>query len=106
MDDMSRRAVLAAPVSLALISSATACAQEASAPGGAVRRSLVVYLTRSGNTRVLAGTIERALHADLFHLQAVEPYPADYEAHVERARVERDRGIEPRLAGKPPEIGG
>lgn len=67
---------------------------------------LVAYVTRSGNTRVIAGTVHRALRTDLFEILPAEPYPEDYGATVERARQERDRGVEPKLAGPQPDITG
>lgn len=65
---------------------------------------LVAYVTRSGNTRVIAATLQRVLSADLFEIRTARPYPADYEEHVERARQERDRGDEPPLAEGGPNI--
>ena len=61
---------------------------------------LVAYLTRSGNTRVIAGTLQRALGADLFEIRPARPYPEDYEQHVAQATRERDSGFEPPLAEK------
>jgi flavodoxin len=46
---------------------------------------------------VIAGQIRRALGAGLFEIQTAAPYPEDYEATVEQARQERDRGYEPPL---------
>ena len=63
-------------------------------------RILVAYLSRSGNTRVIAGTLPRALGADLFEIKPVRPYPEDYEQHVAQATRERDSGFEPPLAEK------
>ena len=60
-------------------------------------RTLVAFLSRTGNTRVIAGQLSRAYGADLFEIRAAEPYPEDYEATVERARRERDAGARPRL---------
>lgn len=59
---------------------------------------LVVYLTRTGNTRVIASSLHRALGGELFEIRAAKPYPEDYEETVERARQERDSSIEPKLA--------
>ncbi len=55
-------------------------------------RVLVGYFSRSGNTRVVAGLIHRALRADLFEIRPASAYPEDYLATVEQARQERDRG--------------
>lgn len=104
-DDITRRTLLAASVSLPLIGGTAACAEPAATSQHKDTPMLVAYVTRSGNTRVIAGTIHRALHTDLFEIQAADPYPEDYEATVERARQERDRGFEPALAGRQPDIG-
>jgi flavodoxin len=61
--------------------------------------TLVAYFSRSGNTRVVAGLIQRAFGADLFEIQPAVPYPDEYLATVEQARQERDRGVEPALEG-------
>lgn len=59
-----------------------------------------MYFSRSGNTRVIAGVIERAQQADLFEIRPARAYPADYFETVEQARQQRDRGDLPPLAGK------
>jgi flavodoxin len=94
----SRRAVLATPAMLSLVG--TACAGEPEQPRACAGKTLVAYLTRSGNTRVIAGTLQRALGADLFEIRPTRPYPEDYEQHVAQATRERDSGFEPPLAGK------
>jgi flavodoxin len=98
------------------LSATAACAQggneaqgEAEAQGGngragASSRLLVAYFTRSGNTRVIAGTISRALSARLFEIRPQRPYPEDYEQTVEQARQETDRGFEPPLAARVPDF--
>lgn len=96
----SRRAMLATPAALAFAATA-ACAQD----GAPHKRQLVAYLTRSGNTRVIAGTLHRALKADLFEIRPAQPYPEDYEAHVAQAARESASGYEPPLAATIPAIG-
>lgn len=104
--DLSRRTVLAVPAALSLTAAAAACAQPKSdAPRRASSKTLVAYFTRSGNTKVIAGTLSRALAADLFEIRPARPYPEDYEATVEQARQERDRGYEPALGAKVDDIG-
>jgi Flavodoxin len=56
------------------------------------KRVLVAYFSRTGNTRVVAGLIQRAFGADLFEIVPTAPYPDEYLATVEQARQERDRG--------------
>lgn len=60
-------------------------------------RVLVAYLTRSGNTRVVAETLARRYEGDLFEIRTETPYPGDYEAHVELARQQRDAEEAPPL---------
>jgi flavodoxin len=60
--------------------------------------TLVAYFSRSGNTRVVAGLIQRARGADLFEILPAEPYPDDYLETVAQATRERDGGFEPPLA--------
>ena len=75
-----------------------------SGAGGELRgmgsRTLVAYFSRSGNTRVVAGLIHRALHTDLFEIRPATPYPEDYLETVEEARQERDSGRERSLETK------
>lgn len=102
--DLSRRMMLAAPAMLAFASTA-ACAQD----GGSARidgsKTLIAYLTRSGNTRVIAETLQRALSADLFEIRPAHPYPADYEEHVAQAAREHANAYEPPLAALVADIG-
>lgn len=97
-DIMSRRSVLTAPAVLALATAPAAGAEPGRTERATGSKTLTVYFTRSGNTRVIAGTISRKLGTDLIEIQPAQPYPEDYEETVERARVERDRGDEPPLA--------
>jgi flavodoxin len=108
-DTFPRRAllatILAAPAVLALAArGARAQSGQYSQLKGA--KVLTVYFTRSGNTKVIAGTIHRSLGTDLFEIRPAEPYPEDYEATVEQAKQERDRGVEPALAERVPNLAG
>jgi flavodoxin len=67
-------------------------------------RTLVAYFSRTGNTRVVAGQVRRALDADLFEIRPAEAYPEDYEATVRQAQRERDAGHEPPLEAALPDI--
>lgn len=101
---LSRRGALGAPAALLLASGASACAAEDRRKTGSGSRVLVAYFTRSGNTRVIAGQLQRDLGADLFEIQPAQPYPEDYEQTVEKARQERDEGLEPELKTKVPNL--
>ena len=79
-----------------LTSAATPEAVQAQEASGS--RTLVAYLSRTGNTRVIAGALHRRYQADLFEIRQAVPYPEDYEETVERARLERDAEATPELA--------
>lgn len=98
-DDVSRRALLLTPA-LVAFAGATALAQDRKATDGRAPRTLIAYISRSGNTRVIASTLNREWRADLFEIRTAIPYPEDYEQHVAWAKSERDGGIEPPLAAK------
>lgn len=103
--DRTRRAVV---TSLAGLSLAASGQPSIGRPGQGVpargARTLVTYFSRSGNTRVVAGLLQRANDADLFEIVPATPYPAEYLATVEQARQERDNGVEPALAAGLPGI--
>jgi flavodoxin len=96
-DTLSRRALLAASATLAFAST-SACAENGGSTRMTSSKTLVAYLTRSGNTRVIAETLHRKLGADLFEIKPARAYPEDYEQHVAQATRERDSGFEPPLA--------
>jgi flavodoxin len=95
---------MAALATLPLSSAARTDGSEAS-PRKGTSGTLVAYFSRSGNTRVVAGLIQRARGADLFEIRPARPYPDDYLATVEQARQERDSGYEPALETRVPELG-
>lgn len=66
---------------------------------------LVAFFSRSGNTRVVAGLLQRAFSADVFEIRPANFYPDEYLATVEQAKQERDSGFEPPLAKRVPNIG-
>lgn len=103
--DPTRRTVVAALASLSL-SGAAPARRDAADVHLAGSPVLVAYFSRSGNTRVVAGLIQRAFNGDLFEIRAATPYPAEYLATVEQARQERDRGDEPALEAKVPDLSG
>lgn len=97
--DSFRRMIMAALATLPLSGIAAT-----SGTDGELRRSgsrtLVAYFSRSGNTRVVAGLIHRALQTDLIELRPATPYPEDYLNTVEQARQERDSGRDRTLEAK------
>jgi len=95
---LSRRAALQGSVLLPLAAGLSASAGPAGAQNLTPNtKVLVAYFSRTGNTRVIAGQIRRALDADLFEIQPARSYPEDYEATVSQATREREAGYEPPL---------
>ena len=64
----------------------------------------MAYFTRTGNTRLIATQIARALDATLFQIVPAAAYPEDYEAQVAQAEDERQRGYEPPLQATVPDL--
>jgi len=65
---------------------------------------LVVYLSRSGNTRVIAGALARRFGADIFELRPRDPWPEDYDEMVAWARSLRDSDTDVPLAESPGDL--
>jgi flavodoxin len=99
-DSAGRRRFLAAcaalPLAVAAGSLLAAPARDQSKAG----RVLVVYFSRSGNTRVIAGHLGRSLGATVLEIEPAKPYPEDYFETVEQARRERNSGFRPALKGR------
>lgn len=98
-NSLSRRTMLTAPALLSLVGGVTARANMNGARLRGDSTTLVAYFSRSGNTRVVAGQIHRALRAALFEIRPATSYPEDYKQTVEQATRERDHGYEPSLVG-------
>jgi flavodoxin len=82
------------------VMTALAAVSVAGRASGKKSNMLVAYFSRSGNTRVVAGLIQRALAVDLFEIRPAASYPDDYLETVAKATRERDSGFEPPLAAK------
>jgi flavodoxin len=62
------------------------------------QKVLVVYYTRTGNTKQMADTIQRLAGGDCIELKTVDPYPSSYDAVLEQARREINSGYKPPLS--------
>jgi flavodoxin len=60
-------------------------------------RHLIAYFTRSGNTRRIADLIQQEVGGTLHEIQPEVPYPSEYDAVAEQAKVEIDEGYKPPL---------
>lgn len=60
-------------------------------------KSLIVYYSLSGNTKLVAETLQGLVGADILEITPVQPYPDDFHAVVEQARKERRTNFLPPL---------
>lgn len=61
---------------------------------------LIVYFSHSGNTREIANQIHSKVGGDVFEIQSIQTYPADYNAVVKQAKQEQQSGFRPQLKTK------
>ena len=61
---------------------------------------LIVYLSRTNNTKVLAEIIHQKAGGDLVALELENPYPDDYDAIVKQVAHENETGFLPPLKTK------
>jgi flavodoxin len=102
---IGRRELLGSIASMALAAGSSDAAGQSLASQSQSSKVLVAYFTRTGNTRVIARQIRRALKADLFQIEPVNSYPEDYEETVAQAVRERDNGYRPPLKATVPNTG-
>lgn len=77
----------------------------AAVKGSGGKKVLIVYFSRTGNTREIARQIHEMVGGDIVELETVEPYPEAYNAVVEQAREELRSGFKPPLKTKVENIG-
>jgi flavodoxin len=64
------------------------------------KKVLIVYLSRTNNTKAIAEIIQKNVGGKLVPLELVTPYPADYHANVEQVVKENQSGYLPPLKTK------
>jgi flavodoxin len=91
-----------------------------SSPGASGNRALLAYFSRAGenyryggrvdlkigNTQVLAELIAARAPADIYRIEAADPYPHDYEETVARNVQEEQDDTRPKIAGSLPSLDG
>lgn len=68
--------------------------------GGKSGNVLIVYLTRTNNTKAIAEIIHAETGGDLVGLELQNPYPENYRATVDQVAKENDTGFLPPLKTK------
>ena len=66
------------------------------------KKALIVFYSRSGNTRALAGQLQALTGGELVELETVQPYPEEYRRLTEQAKREQESGFMPPLKTKIP----
>lgn len=51
-------------------------------------RELIIYFSKSGNTRIVAESLKELTGADVFEIEPVNAYPSSYTLTVIRSRLE------------------
>jgi hypothetical protein len=69
-------------------------------PLPADRRILIVYLSRTNNTKAIAEIIHQKVGGRMVALELETPYPADYNATVQQVARENETGYLPPLKTK------
>ena len=77
----------------------------AAATGTDRKKVLIIYYSRSGNTREIANQIHERVGGDIIELQTVKPYPDEYDAVTKQAKQELNSGYKPALKTKVEKIG-
>ena len=65
---------------------------------------LVIYYSLTGTTRSIAAMIRKKTGGDVFQIETVRTYPAEYSATTEEAKRELETGDLPALKKKPPDM--
>jgi flavodoxin len=76
---------------------AGAGAQPAAAPPLSGKKVLIVYLSRTNNTKAIADFIHQEVGGEIVALELKSPYPADYRATVQQVVRDNETGFLPPL---------
>ncbi len=78
------------------------CGGQKAAPAGGNNQSktLIVYFSRSGNTKEVASQIQQLTGGDIVELQITESYPSNYEELRQQVKREQQSGFRPTLKTK------
>lgn len=64
------------------------------------KKTLIVYLSRTNNTKAIAEIIQNNVGGDLVAIELKKPYPEDYKETVEQVSKENETGYLPPLKTK------
>ncbi len=97
--------MMALSMAAALLAGISCSAEEEKSPQGTEsKKILVVYFSRSNNTRTIAEYIQKNAGGEMFEIVPVKPYPKDYYETTEQAKKEINAGFKPELKTKVKDI--
>src|SRR5690625_4393064 len=91
---------LSAAALLRLSAGAPASAQDMASAGANRSSTLILYLTRTKNTKAVAEIIHREMGGTVVEVEPAIPYPEDYDAIVAQVDEENESGYAPPLESK------
>jgi flavodoxin len=74
------------------------------ATGAGGTKVLVIYYSLTGNTKSIAEMIREKTGGDVFEIETVKNYPADYSGIIAEAKRELETGELPALKKSPPDM--
>ncbi|WP_231632079.1 flavodoxin [Flavobacterium sp. KJJ] len=87
-------------VMLIFFSSLSSIAQKSSKALQKPKKVLIVYLSRTGNTKIVAEIIQNTVGGDIVAIELQKPYSKDYKENVDQVSKENERGYLPPLKTK------
>lgn len=99
---VSRRSVLKVAATGALAGVAATLLSGPSSASAVRKRTgktLIVFFSRTGNTREVASQIHQRVGGDLVELRTVHSYPKEYRATTDQAKRELEARFRPQLVG-------
>ncbi|WP_300601000.1 flavodoxin [Niabella sp.] len=107
MDSMIKRRTWIVQIMLLVLLLSTSCIAAQQEKQGIVIQSninpeqtLIVYLSRTKNTKTVAEIIHKNIGGKLVALELENPYPKDYQANVDQVKKELETGFLPPLKTK------
>jgi flavodoxin len=77
---------------------------QSTATGTGRKKMLIIYFSHTGNTKYIAEKIREKTGGDVFEIETVKTYPAEYSALTEEAKRELQAGDLPALKKNPPDM--
>jgi len=74
------------------------------ASGTGRTKMLIIYYSLTGNTKYIAEQVRKKTGGDVFEIETVKTYPAEYSALTEEAKRELQTGDLPALKKNPPDM--